>query len=442
MTIGSNPRQSLADELVSTHFATRGPNLVIGGIDVRELVSSYGSPLFVYDANIMRRSYRRLARALEGFCEIHFSIKANPNPEIARLFVREGAGLEIASAGELELAIRASCQPKDMLFAGPGKGEAELDAAIEAGIGEIHLESMEELHTCARVAAARNRTVDVAIRINPGAKVQGGAMRMGGKPAAFGFDEEELPSIVHAVLQQDRLNLSGVHLFAGTQILDAGTLLAQWAHAIELAGHVTTLTQRPLRTLDFGGGLGVPYHTGDAPLDLEALASGLPALRQHRARFERLSATRLLVEPGRFLTAEGGVYLATVRAQKMSRGTRFIITDGGMHHHLAASGNLGQIVKRDYPLVAATRLTQAEKTPAMVTGPLCTPLDTIGRQTAFPDMKQGDLVAVLQSGAYGLSASPVGFLSHTLPAEVLVDEGRARLIRPRMKPPTLNFDVV
>lgn len=438
MSEPANPRRHLADELVRTHFETDGPDLLIGGVNVHDLVSSFGSPLFVYDADIMRRSYRRLARALNGFCEIHFSIKANPNPEIARLFVNEGAGLEIASAGELELARLAGCEPANMLFAGPGKGDAELDAAIAAGIGEIHLESMEELEICAQLAVAHNRTVDVAIRVNPCAQVQGGAMRMGGKPAAFGFDEEDLPSVVHAVQQKKNLNLSGIHLFAGTQILDAATLLAQWAHAIELAGHVTTLTQRPLKTLDFGGGLGVPYHSGDAPLDLDALASGLPALKQHRARFAHLSATRFLVEPGRFLTAEGGVYLATVRTQKMSRGTRFIVTDGGMHHHLAASGNLGQIVKRDYPLVAATRLGSAETAPAVVTGPLCTPLDMIGRQTAFPDMKTGDLVAVLQSGAYGLSASPVGFLSHTVPAEVLIDDGKARVIRRRMKPPTLT----
>jgi diaminopimelate decarboxylase len=438
MTDDVTGRRSLAEELLSTRFGTDGPELVIGGVKARTLVAAFGSPLFVYDAAIMRDSYRRLARAVDGFCEIHYSIKANPNPAVARLFVHEGAGIEIASAGELQLAQQAGCPPSRILFAGPGKGEEELDAAIAAGIGEIHLESFEELEACARRAAARRCRVDVAIRINPGASVQGGAMRMGGKPAAFGFDEEDLSTIVERVGQQEYLTLSGIHLFAGTQILDARVLLAQWAHAISLAGHVTAMTGCPLKTIDFGGGLGVPYHAGEVPLDLGVLRAGLPELRGHVARFPLLATTRLLVEPGRFLTAEGGVYLATVRAQKLSRGTRFIITDGGMHHHLAASGNLGQVVKRDYPLLAATRLGSKNCTPAVVAGPLCTPLDMIGRQTPFPDMVAGDLVAVLQSGAYGLSASPVGFLSHPSPAEVMVDDGHMQLIRPRMDPPTMS----
>lgn len=434
-------RRTLAEELICTRFGADGPDLLIGGVKARTLVEAFGSPLFVYDAAIMRDSYRRLARALEGFCEIYYSIKANPNPAIARLFVAEGAGIEIASLGELRLAQRAGCLPSRILFAGPGKGEDELDAAIAAGIGEIHLESMEELETCERLAAARRIRVDVAIRVNPGASAQGGAMRMGGKPAAFGFDEEELSTIVRRVLEQDHLMLSGVHLFAGTQILDARVLLAQWAHAISLAGRVTELTGQPLKTIDFGGGLGVPYHASETPLDLEALRAGLPALRGHIAQFPLLATTRLLVEPGRFLTAEGGVYLATVRAQKLSRGTRFIITDGGMHHHLAASGNLGQVVKRDYPLVSATRLGADACTPAVVTGPLCTPLDVIGRHTPFPDMVAGDLIAVLQSGAYGLSASPAGFLSHPTPAEVMLDDGCMQLIRPRQQPPTLSAQI-
>jgi diaminopimelate decarboxylase len=256
-------------------------------------------------------------------------------------------------------------------------------------------------------------------------------MRMGGRPAAFGFDEEGLADIVSAVEREQLLDLAGVHLYPGTQILDAGVLLGQWHHAIELGRRVALLIARPLRTIDLGGGLGVPYHPSETPLDLARVKNGVPALIEVVQTDRLLRDTRIILEPGRYLTASGGVYLVSVRSVKVSRGMRFVVTDGGMHHHLAASGNLGQFIKRDYPIVPATRLLDTKKYPTTVVGLLCTPLDTLGRQTELPLMKQGDLLAVLQSGAYGLTASPTGFLTHPLPAEVLVERGRHRVIRPR-----------
>jgi len=175
----------------------------------------------------------------------------------------------------------------------------------------------------------------------------------------------------------------------------------------------------------------VPYHAGERLLDLQALREGLGPLAAAIRAEPLLRDARVIVEPGRYLAANAGVYLMQVVAIKHSRGTRFVICDGGMHHHLAASGNLGQVVKRDYPIVAATRLHATEREPAMLTGPLCTPLDTLGRQCRLPALEPGDLVAVLQSGAYGLTASPIGFLSHPTPAEVLVDAGAHRAIRER-----------
>ncbi len=383
-----------------------------------ELAARYGTPLYVYDADSMRQTYLRLARAMAGFAEVYYSIKANPNPEVARVFVELGAGLEVASGGEFDAARAAGCAPSRILFAGPGKGADELEHTIRAGAGEIHLESFEEIEHVARIGRAAGRRVPVAIRINPSAAALGGAMRMGGKPAPFGFDEEILETVLSAVDSHDALDLAGIHLFAGTQILDAAVLLNQWRHAMEIAGRLG----RPLRTIDLGGGLGIPYFAGEAALDLEALQRGLSSLGRHGAR--------VIIEPGRYLTAEAGVYLMAVRAVKRSRGTRFIVTDGGMHHHLAASGNLGQVIKRDYPIVS-TRLDAGPCSPAVVAGPLCTPLDTLGRQTMLPEVREGDLLAVLKSGAYGLTASPTGFLSHPTPAEVLVSGGRDRLIRAR-----------
>ncbi len=299
---------------------------------------------------------------------------------------------------------------------------------IAEGIGEIHLESHEEAAHVAAIGAALGRRVPVAIRVNPVAEAQGGAMRMGGKAAPFGFDEEDLDAIVDRFAAMPHLDLSGVHLFAGTQILDAAVLLGQWRHALAIASRVAARLGRPLRTIDLGGGLGIPYFAGDATLDLAAVAAGVPELAAIKAADPLIRDAHVLVEPGRYLVGTAGFYLASVLAAKVSRGQRFLVVDGGMHHHLAASGNLGQVIKRDYPLVAASQMGAAPAGPASVVGPLCTPLDTLARKVDMPDLREGDLVAVLQSGAYGPTASPSGFLSHPAAVEVLVDGGEATRI--------------
>mgnify|MGYP001312336903 CR=1 FL=1 len=419
---------ALAARLVAERFGRSGGDLLIGGIAARELAARFGTPLFAYDAAIIRDACRALAAALEGFAAIHYSIKANPNPAVARVLVGEGAGLEIASAGEFRAALAAGADPARILFAGPGKRRVELEQVIAGGIGEIHLESREEIAHVEAIGAAAGRRIAVAVRVNPVAEAQGGAMRMGGKAAPFGFDEEDIDAVVDRVAASPHLDLAGVHLFAGTQILDAAVLLGQWRHGLVLAGRLAARLGRPLRTVDLGGGLGIPYFAGDGELDLAAIRGGLPELAALRAADPLIRDARIVVEPGRYLVGPAGVYLASVLAAKVSRGQRFLVTDGGMHHHLAASGNLGQVIKRDYPVVAASRMDAAPVGPASVVGPLCTPLDTLARKVDLPDLQAGDLVAVLQSGAYGPTASPAGFLSHPAPAEVLVDDGEARLI--------------
>lgn len=425
------PSETLADRLVAEHFSVRDGRLCVGGICVEDLVAAYGSPLYVYDGDMLTARFDALQAALGRFAKVYYSIKANPNPAIASLVVERGGGLEIASGAEFKLAQAAGAHPENILFAGPGKGEQELELAIGAGIGEIHLESFEEISTVAAIAARHGRVVDVAVRINPSATAQGGAMRMGGKPAAFGFDEEILADVVAAVGSQRSLNLSGVHLFAGTQILDAEVLLRQWEYGLGLAAEISRLSGRQISRIDLGGGLGIPYHESDRALDLQRIAAGAADLDRSRRADPLLAGAEVLIEPGRYLAGPCGVYLSSVRAVKSSRGQRFVITDGGMHHHLAASGNLGQVIKRDYPIVVATRLGDGVRSAASLCGPLCTPLDVLGRQTALPAVEPGDIIAVLQSGAYGLSASPVGFLSHPMPAEVLVRNGTPRLIRSR-----------
>jgi diaminopimelate decarboxylase len=422
-------RPALTASLLAEHFPSPGNDLVIGGVTARDLVQAHGSPLYVVDQAILEQRYRSLQAAVAGFAEVYYSIKANPQPAVAGTFVALGAGLEIASGAEFLLARAAGCAPGRMLFAGPGKGRSELRLALAGGLGEIHLESFEEVELVADLAAELGVTPSVALRINPSAAAQGGAMRMGGKPAAFGFDEEQMADAAAAVARHPRLRLDGLHLFAGTQILQADVLLQQWHIGLDLATQLARIVDRPLKRVDLGGGLGIPYHAGQTPLDLTLLAAGVPALQATKALEPLLSNAEVLIEPGRWLTGPAGVYLMTVRAVKASRGERFVVCDGGMHHHLAASGNLGQVIKRDYPLLAADRLQAPLLGRAQVVGPLCTPLDTLGRETELPDMRAGDLVAVLQSGAYALSASPVGFLSHPMPAEVMVRSGRHWCLR-------------
>lgn len=410
----------LATEL----FEVRGDDLHVGELSVREIVSQMGSPAYIYDGAVMRRAYRRLAAVLDGFAAIYYSAKANPARSVIRLFIEEGAGVEIASIGEYHAAIAAGAKPERILFAGPGKRHAELAAVIDGGIGEIHIEGHDEI---ARLRAI-GRPVRASLRINPVPAVQVGAMRMGGKATAFGFDEEDLDAAIAAVLAVPNIELVGIHVYGGTQILDAAALIESWRHAVTLAARVARTSGRPLATIDLGGGLGIPYYDGDRPLDLDAVAAAIPDLMALIRSEPLLAGARAIVEPGRFLVGTAGLYVSEINAVKTSRGVRFLVLEGGMNHHLAASGNLGQVIKRNYPVVAPAHMAAGPDLPATVVGPLCTPLDTLARDTGLPALAAGDLVAVLQSGAYGLTASPGHFLSHPAPAEALVENGRIERI--------------
>lgn len=406
--------------LAANLFEVHGDDLVAGGLHVRQIVEQTGSPVYIYDGRIMRNAYRNLSVALDGFASIYYSAKANPAKAVIGLFVAEGAGVEIASLGEYRSAIAAGASPDKIIFAGPGKRRQELETVIAEGIGEIHVEGFDEIERLRSI----NKPVRVSIRINPVPAVQAGAMRMGGKPTAFGFDEEDLDAVIAAITQVPNVELVGIHVYGGTQILDALALIGQWRHSIDLASRVARMLGRPLATIDLGGGLGIPYYAIDTHLDLDAIAAAIPDLRSLMAADPLLSQAHVIVEPGRFLVGEAGLYVSEVNAVKVSRGTRFIVMEGGMNHHLAASGNLGQVIKRNYPVVAPARMRDAVHAPTTLVGPLCTPLDTLARDALMPDLKVGDLVAVLQSGAYGATASPSDFLSHPPAYEVLVEDGQ------------------
>jgi diaminopimelate decarboxylase len=421
----------LASVLTRKYFPKSGESLVMGAVAVSQLAESYGTPLFIYDRAVLDQKYDALRATLPERFNIYYSIKANPSPAVVKHFLKRGCGLEVASAGEFQRALDSGCAPERMLFAGPGKTEAELEFVLSQRIGEIHLESLVEAQRVAAICRRRDMRAQVALRINPVGEAEGGAMRMGGRSAPFGLDEEILDEALDAILGEPELNLTGIHLFTGTQILDAAVLVGQYQHGLELARRVAARLGRPLHRLDFGGGLGIPYFSHEHELDLDALGEGLQTLCAEAAAYTAFAGTEFLVEPGRFLSGEAGLYVTRVNDIKTSRGKKFLIVDGGMHHHLAASGNLGQTIKRNYPIAIMTKLNSPAEEKVDIVGPLCTPLDTLARGILLPHAEIGDLIGIFQSGAYGRSASPMAFLSHPAPPEVWVDAGRSEIVQRR-----------
>jgi len=417
--------------LIKEYFPSSAGELSIGGVAVSELARQYGTPMFVYDRGIIDEKWNLLRDALPPPFSICYSVKANPNQTILKHFLSKGAGLEVASAGEFCQALHAGCPPDKIIFAGPGKTESELELVLGKGIGEIHLESVREAERVSAIAQKLGLHARVAVRVNPSGEAEGGAMRMGGRPAAFGIDEETLDEVLDRVISLKNLEFRGIHLFTGTQILDFQILVNQYRKGLEVALRVATRLKRSLHTLDFGGGLGTPYFPHEQQLDTQKLKTELSLLFESVHSEPLFSGTHFMVEPGRYLVGEAGVYVTRVIDLKVSRGKKFLILDGGMHHHLAASGNLGQTIKRNYPVAVLNKLDEPAEETFEVSGPLCTPLDVLARGAILPRIEIGDLVGVFQSGAYGRSASPLGFLSHPAPPEIWVDNGSHRLIRRR-----------
>jgi diaminopimelate decarboxylase len=417
--------------LIKEYFPSSAGELSIGGVAVSELARQYGTPMFVYDRGIIDEKWNLLRDALPPPFSICYSVKANPNQTILKHFLSKGAGLEVASAGEFCQALHAGCPPDKIIFAGPGKTESELELVLGKGIGEIHLESVREAERVSAIAQKLGLHARVAVRVNPSGEAEGGAMRMGGRPAAFGIDEETLDEVLDRVISLKNLEFRGIHLFTGTQILDFQILVSQYRKGLEVALRVATRLKRSLHTLDFGGGLGTPYFPHEQQLDTQKLKTELSLLFESVHSEPLFSGTHFMVEPGRYLVGEAGVYVTRVIDLKVSRGKKFLILDGGMHHHLAASGNLGQTIKRNYPVAVLNKLDEPAEETFEVSGPLCTPLDVLARGAILPRIEIGDLVGVFQSGAYGRSASPLGFLSHPAPPEIWVDNGSHRLIRRR-----------
>lgn len=415
-------------------MATESSEFQVHGIPVSELAERYGTPFFVYDGDVLRDRYRGLRDRLSPAMEIFFSLKANPNVSICALLRSLGARAEVSSLTELRTALRAGVDPADIIFLGPGKSRAELEACLDEGVHAIVCESLPELALVDGLARARGAVAPVALRVNPSFAVKRSGLAMGGKPRQFGIDEEQVFAEEGLAARHPSVRLMGVHVYMGTRILSEDVVVENTARILDLAERLSRRHGFPLRMVDVGGGLGVGYFDGEPDLDAAALTARLnPVIDAFAARHPE---TRLVMELGRYLTAEAGTYVAGVRYVKESMGERFAVADGGTHHHMAAVG-IGSFVKRNFPMALLNRLDEPATEEWTVTGPLCTPNDTLGRKVPLPSVRPGDLIGVHRSGAYGPTASPVHFLSHGYPAEVLVHEGRDLLIRERDLPEDL-----
>ncbi|WP_313030293.1 pyridoxal-dependent decarboxylase, exosortase A system-associated [Massilia alkalitolerans] len=400
-------------------FPVAGAELEIGGIKLTRLAERVGStPFYAYDRALIAGRVAALRSALPADVKLHYSIKANPMPAVVQLMSGLADGLDVASGGELATALDTGFDPRHISFAGPGKSTAELRRAIAAGAC-LNVESSGEIERIAQQAESLGLAPRVVLRVNPEFELKASGMRMGGGAKPFGIDAERVPD---ALVQLRACGIAplGLHIFCGSQSLKTEAIAEAHARSFELALHLFDGFDSVPQMLNMGAGFGIPYFPGERALDLAPVAANL-ADWMPRVR-ERLGALRVSLEAGRYLVGEAGIYVARVVERKESRGQVFLVTDGGLHHHLAASGNFGQVIRKNYPAAIGNRMDAAltETETVTVVGPLCTPLDVLAERMELPVAQAGDLLVVFQSGAYGLSASPTAFLGHPAPAEVLV----------------------
>lgn len=401
-------------------FETSDGGLLIGGVPIDRLAQRVGStPFFAYDRGRLSARVAQLRAALPQDLELSYAVKANPMPAVIQHLSGIVDALDVASGAELRLALDTPMPSDSISFAGPGKSITELTQAIAADV-IIELESETEARRAIQIGERIGLRPRVAIRVNPDFTVKGSGMKMGGGPQQFGVDSEAVPALLRELEAAD-VDFVGFHVFAGSQNLFTEILLEAQAKTVDLLLRLADGASAPVRYLNMGGGLGIPYYAQDRPLDLDAVGQNLHRLMRERIR-PVLPDAHVVLELGRYIVGESGVYVTRVVDRKVSRGKTFLVVDGGMHHQMAASGNFGQVIRRNYPIAVGDRLdaTEDDAETVQVVGCLCTPLDLLGDGVTLPRADIDDLLVLFQAGAYGLTASPTAFLSHPAPVEVLV----------------------
>jgi diaminopimelate decarboxylase len=399
-------------------FSSIDGQLAIGGQPLRRLAERIGStPFFAYDRALLDQRVRLLRDAMPSTLKLSYAMKANPMSAVVQHLAGLVDAIDVASAQEMGVALDTPLQPEQISFAGPGKTINEIRQAVAAGV-TLEVESAVEARRVVDAGEALGLRPHVAIRVNPDFRVKGSGMRMGGGPQQFGLDAELVPSLLAQLATAD-VDILGFHIFAGSQNLQAEILCEAQRRTVDLVLQLAQHSPQPVRYVNLGGGFGIPYFEKDQPLDLFAVGENLAKLVEGPLASELPEATPL-IELGRYIVGECGVYVTKIIDRKVSRGETYLVVDGGLHHQLAASGNFGQVIRRNYPLVVGTRVDDAAEAAFTVVGCLCTPLDLLGDKVVLPDARVDDLIVIFQAGAYGLTASPTAFLGHPPPAEVLV----------------------
>ena len=405
-----------------TQFAQQqGIELVIGGMPLPLLAERVGqTPFYAYDRSLLRQRVAELRQALPDGIKLHYAMKANPMPAVVGFMAGLADGIDVASGGELKVALDAGADSREVSFAGPGKRVAELRQAVASRV-LINVESFREVALLEGISNELGLPARVAVRVNPDFELKGSGMKMGGGAKQFGVDAERVPELL-ALVRRSGLAFEGFHLFAGSQNLRAESICEAQLKSYELALRLAEHAPAPVKFLNLGGGFGIPYFPGETRLDLRPIGDNLSQL-QTRAKTEMPQA-ELVIELGRYLVGEAGVYVTRIVDRKVSRGQVFLVTDGGLNHHLSASGNFGQVIRKNYPVTvvkqAGRKIEAMQREVASVVGPLCTPLDLLADRMDLPVAEEGDFVVIFQSGAYGASASPQRFLGHADCVEVLV----------------------
>jgi pyridoxal-dependent decarboxylase, exosortase system type 1 associated len=398
-------------------FSSRDDCLQIGGMSLKRLVQRVGrTPFYAYDRQRITDRIALLRQHLPAEVHLHYAMKANPMPAVVQHMAGLVDGLDVASAGEMKIALDTPMPPRQVSFAGPGKADQELSCAIAAGI-IVNMESEQEMERIANLGNHLGIRPKVAVRVNPDFELKSSSMKMGGGAKPFGVDAERVPAML-ARMAKLELDFEGFHIFSGSQNLKVAAIQESHEKTLQLGIALARHAPGPVRSLNIGGGFGVPYFPGDEPLNVAEVGENLRHLMPEARR--HLPDARVVIELGRYLIAEAGIYVCRVLERKESRGQIFLVTDGGLHHHLAASGNFGQVIRKNYPVIVGNKVNSAEREIVSVVGPLCTPLDLLADRMEMSKAEAGDLIVILQSGAYGLTASPTAFLGHLPPAEVLV----------------------
>lgn len=400
-----------------SQFRSAGSELLVNGQPISRIAARVGhTPFYVYDRSLLDARVAQLRAALPKAIKLHYAMKANPMPALVCHMARLVDGIDVASAGELLVALDAGADPQEVSFAGPGKTEAELHQAVAAGI-LINVESFREVPILAAAQQALGLPARVAVRVNPDFELKSSGMKMGGGPKQFGVDAEQVPELL-AEIGRAGLAFEGFHLFAGSQNLKPESIVEAQQKSFALACRLAEHAPSAVKFLNLGGGFGIPYFPGEQPLDLGPIGANLAEIVVQAKT--ALPQAEIVIELGRYFVGEAGLYVAKVLDKKVSRGLTYLVTDGGLHHHLSASGNFGQVIRKNYPAAVANRMAATTLETVSVVGPLCTPLDLLADRMNLPAAEPGDLVAIYQSGAYGATASPQRFLGHPGVVEVLV----------------------